>query len=863
MDGDDKKSLILKKMLEAVNVPEKTGTVKVQAAKFILKNSPDIEDQKAVVQSLLTFIENEEAGFSEISQEELCAKQLNVHRACGLLLKYTPTLLKGKEVILQKRSSAMLQRIGTRILGIIDPQERLQAIHELPVIEQGLRDKLLTEFALQEDTPIALRRQAVLSLSSTDSLTEVTQERVENLKRAFLNDKTLSLDERLMFLPQYLEKPLPVEILLSLLDAMNSEEDEENDYNRWRLGLYDHPHPAIQRKLEESYFKRPIAYATYKAEVWLCDFLVRSEESQKTLILQSLREAMQVAKEENDVIIAATFLLKHSQDSKDQEAAIEALLKFVEEQDSSSFEISTEEDSSDSETSEEEEDERKDRSIQVCKILLTHAPASLIKESVLNLSFSKAEEESKPSLLLALFALEDPSVSLKAQQLGEQRIHEENIDYTAKLFFGLQKKNIEPGLRHKIQEKLKPEFMNLADEDVSYLIAEIFVNSANESLSQRAFNVLRNILINEGDDNYEIVDTFIDTFGVDHPWTQDVIKIMIGIEQSDHPNSPYGVHGQLLSSSELADGRHVTFNTETLQIPRSLLNILPLKHSEFMNLVEDLPREVQENSEARAHFSTISSSLTALVNKAGEIYFRSLLDSDEGPGARSLISFKFRRLIADIQALKTQPSTESGLSPASKAVAQFLVNVMACHTNKDDGIDNTSRLLRNESIVSEDDMQEERLIITTREDMREDLRQMRESLLNGEGPIVKHLLFGVEEQQDEKVHEPPHQRKYLSNLLGGTIGTFFDGQSVSYDLDGQNVAEELRSCTRQQALDTLYLYFKPEKVIQHYLEKLNKNTGRGQYRRLINALMDKEMMKDTPEGKKEADEKYSIFDSET
>ena len=114
----------------------------------------------------------------------------------------------------------------------------------------------------------------------------------------------------------------------------------------------------------------------------------------------------------------------------------------------------------------------------------------------------------------------------------------------------------------------------------------------------------------------------------------------------------------------------------------------------------------------------------------------------------------------------------------------------------------------------EEAMQEERLLATVREHIMEDLRQMREVLLNGEGVVVKHILFGSKGNQDREIIEPPHKRRYLEGLLGGIIGTSLGGESVCFDsLSGVFVGPELCSCTRQQALDVLHLYFKPEKII--------------------------------------------------
>lgn len=102
----------------------------------------------------------------------------------------------------------------------------------------------------------------------------------------------------------------------------------------------------------------------------------------------------------------------------------------------------------------------------------------------------------------------------------------------------------------------------------------------------------------------------------------------------------------------------------------------------------------------------------------------------------------------------------------------------------------------------------------------------------------------------------------MNNLLGGELGSFLEGQSVSYDLYGGWVEEKLCSYTRQQVLDTLHRYFKPEKVIELYHEQFNKEGRSGHPTSLISALMGEEMFVMTPE-RRIPNDKYSTFDPET
>ncbi|MDK3159514.1 hypothetical protein QPK87_23490 [Kamptonema cortianum] len=95
-------------------------------------------------------------------------------------------------------------RLGNLIMTFLtdgeftSPQEVLQMISKLPW-EEG--NRLCVELALKEDTPIVLRREALLSIDSTYSLDEVTREKLKSLRTAFLNDERFPLMKRLAFLP--------------------------------------------------------------------------------------------------------------------------------------------------------------------------------------------------------------------------------------------------------------------------------------------------------------------------------------------------------------------------------------------------------------------------------------------------------------------------------------------------------------------------------------------------------------------------------------------------------------------------------------------------------------------------------------
>lgn len=451
------------------------------------------------------------------------------------LLPHSPRLLRNPPEFSPASSST-----SPSVPLIFDPQERLQAISILPWDE---RNQLHAEFALQEDIPITLRREAFSSIRSTDSLDEATREGLRNLKATFLDDEELSLMERLAFLPNSDEKAPPVATLLSLMrsleaeyrDSSDSDDEKIYDYRRGYCYRYDRyalyrflvecPEPGVQQRLENHCFDHPLTTAFYLKE-WVDDFYKKSEESQKTLILQKMQAAMQATNMTLRILVAAKFLLKHGQD---HEPAVQALWKLVEKTTSNN-----------SEESEEEKDgyedyDKKIELIMVCKTLLKYAPTSPVRESVLSRLFSEAEQEFSPRALPTLLIQEEPSTSIRARELAEHRLDQNNLDYTLELFFSLEKKNLAQDLRQKIQERLKSKFNDSTDENISLSLAPVFLRATDENLSQKAFNYLKQDLINNGDpEDVETICQIIKAVGVDHPWAQEVINIgiEIGIEPS-------------------------------------------------------------------------------------------------------------------------------------------------------------------------------------------------------------------------------------------------------------------------------------------------------------------------------------------
>jgi len=413
-------------------------------------------------------------------------------------------------------------------------------------------------------------------------------------------------------------------------------------------------------------------------------------------------------------------------------------------------------------------------------------------------------------------------------------------------------------------------------------IISLFLSSPNKEQQNQAFGYFKEILINKGRDSdgesdddrlEEITESIFKTLGEEHPWAQESIQIFASHEAPDSQSS-IGVYQELLKKTKdkvihnpktmgLADGTTVTFNLETLKEPRQKSNVPLVKHSEFTELASDLVKEIEENPEAKAYFDSLKVGFppSYLVKAAETRFFNVLLDQDEAkiPAENvSLLSIKLREVILYARTLKGQnqgkqeeKQATNGLTPQSFLILQLLINVQACPTNQENGVDQTHRVVKGSlNNFSEDDMSKERIQQTSRLVMMEDLRLMRENVLDGDGPISMSLIFPEGKPKGELIPEPPHQGKYLQNLLGGVTGIFLKGGKVSYDLDGWTVHENLRSLSRQHALDALYQHFTPEKVVKYYQDRFNTRdfkigpSGQDRSGGLINSLFTVEEQRD-------------------
>ncbi|MBL8677263.1 MAG: hypothetical protein JNJ47_07615, partial [Alphaproteobacteria bacterium] len=265
-----------------------------------------------------------------------------------------------------------------------------------------------------------------------------------------------------------------------------------------------------------------------------------------------------------------------------------------------------------------------------------------------------------------------------------------------------------------------------------------------------------------------------------------------------------------LHTTSLPDGKKVRFSLKSLQTPRRE-KLSPVEPSELVRLTENLIKEMQKYPEEVSSLVR-NYTLYSLMKAVEDPFLKGLLlnDSPQNVGIR----FKLHRILREAKNREREVFSD-GLSPTSTLMLQLLVNVRTCPTGEEDGVDVTYRLISDQRGASEEAMTIERRQEKSRETIMEELRKMRESLLNGEGPVVKHFI------KDRKNEEPPHQAKYLRNLLLGQIGTGFEGEKLSFDLGGGAADEDLRKAPLQEVLDVFHSLYTPEKAIENFLEAFN------------------------------------------
>lgn len=715
-----------------------------------------------------------------------------------------------------------------------DPYQKLQM-----AITIGNTEYLM-QVALDTSQPNELRTRALSSLLpytvNDTGLLNSLRSTISDL----LRDEAIPMQDRFQLLP-WLEvssgasEPIYQGLFHAFLPEHKDVIDSSNLGHLLALML-NSEYPEVQRRAETVFLDNPLRFLTSTSfSAQLPEFLELSEENKKNVWLQKICEALQSsALEEGSDFETACCVLRMSDQDQFVIPAKNVFLKMM--------------------------DIHLDIFMSYAKSLLQSLKDEELKNMIISRLFTLAQRinmgENPFSNSHHQWALEilikqkDEKTRAEAIALCQKlvdSIHQEKMELVENFLcsIGLTLNKIEEGktLAIQILNFLEPESDRILSAPDAWSDHEdflaLFMKLGNEKQQHQIYNIFKRI-ITEGDEEdagaagQDAVSLLRKTFGIDHHWTQEAIELVTKLENSSHPNSSFGVHKILKEKIkqpvvhnpphfQLNDGRAVTFNLPTLQKPRSS-SVIPMKHMEFVSLAKRLVKDAEKHAEEFISLaeSSLSRDPPSALEVAEKSFFRNLLDENEGvrEGKKiSLISQKLRQILASAKSLYDQDCEEKetppsqGLPASSQLILSLLNNVLTCPTGKEDGIDQTYRLLTNRQGAPEEEMKGERLTENLREFFMEEMRCIREGLLNGEGPVV-HSLLNL--PMEAKIEEPPHQKKYLENLLGAETGLFLEGGSISFDQNGGEVLEGLRDCSRQEVLDTLYEFHTPKTIIEYF-----------------------------------------------
>lgn len=754
-----------------------------------------------------------------------------------------------------------LHTFQTKYRSITDPDEKFEFLNELELPPEGeaLKVKYMWELASPDGPPSEARYNALRWLGINNVQDEAKKAKVRPIVFKILTAENISLSERFEVMP--LCKAIPFSILFSFFKQISAlEGPEERKTLELELGEYG------------SHFFDAVIIDSSQQEEIKNSFLTSHKTFLQSSILRSLVKIWAPLYVENNPqgkVELLTFLSKEIKACKDASETVDLISLYL------GIEKNLGETDYDqrlwASLQKADETSQLGSMAQASKLILKYSHDLGLKKQVTAWLIKKAQGASTNNLWLPCMCLKtllkygDQEIKIKALKLCENLMNSDNdfnMDDLRPLVRALKtlpegqnlkdrilKEQVIPRIHKDIKEKPQTaeqdEDSNESEEgdkaapdleDVKMLLS-----APNAEVQQDAFSYFKNILIGRNNeyDPAEAADMVVGELGADNPLAQEAIQLMIARDLGDDPRSAYGVYRLLLEKRKeavihrpqvlkLADGRLVTFNLNTLKKRRERPSQVPLvKHSYFIALAEALVKEVQENPGISNSYDVYAPgvAVSTLLYTAKDTYFQQLLDGNDATvpkGNISLINLKLRKTLTSL------PSKEiiKGLSPHLTPVLALLVAAKNCPTNKDDGIDLGHRTVEDLPLSSQETREEERRLENYKNLFMEEQRNMREGLLNGEGAVIKQLLFGKNPPQGSLVFEPAHQGKFTTNLVSHHLGLELEGEPVPFDLNGGIVLMKLREYSTQQFLDTLFEHYTPERVLSHYHEKFNKGENK-------------------------------------
>lgn len=233
-------------------------------------------------------------------------------------------------------------------------------------------------------------------------------------------------------------------------------------------------------------------------------------------------------------------------------------------------------------------------------------------------------------------------------------------------------------------------------------------------------------------------------------------------------------------------------------------------HGDFCNLIDDLLEDCRAHDEAFLSLGGTSFLRTSIEEQKTHLYFTkhflSLEKGQKTPVALDPVSIHLALSLGKIKGFSAVAEAD-GFSPRTRAMMQFMVNVLTCSGGKAVGITHSSHLLSEDSrlqIYEEEAIESELQIKRFRNLLEQHLLLRILSVFNGESAFVRLL---TETAMDAKVYEPPHQTIYLKNLLAPSLPFLhFKGQGgqLKFDINAGCVSSKLIERTHQAVLDAFY-----------------------------------------------------------
>ncbi len=303
----------------------------------------------------------------------------------------------------------------------------------------------------------------------------------------------------------------------------------------------------------------------------------------------------------------------------------------------------------------------------------------------------------------------------------------------------------------------------------------------------------------------------------------------LGLSYSD---DPYAVYGALKKKRQENVWHRPLAHEGLVFLPHLLMSSpeIPsfpeVTHKGFCTLVDGLLSDcVTHNETFESLGGTVPLRLNIGIQKTHPYFtkhFASLEKARENPVTLDPVSIHLALALSKIQNYSSIDEKD-GFSPRTRAMMQFMVNVLTCSGGKAVGITHSSHLLcEDESlqIYDEDEIESELNEKRFRNLLEHHLVLRILGVLNGESTLVRTL---TETPADKKVHEPPHQTIYLKNLLAPSLPFLHfkgQGEQLKFDINAGCASTALMEKSHQEVLDAFYGQVSPVfilKVVQSFV----------------------------------------------